>query len=200
MPLNDREIARRCGDADFNDPNYQYYNSNPMLHPFVGEKVRVGALSYGLGHFGYDIRIGKGLKKPLPTKVKAYIDPMKADNMDRQCFEDIDLSKDGDRYPLQPGEFVLAGTFEYFRIPSDIVAIVHDKSTLARLGVAVQNTVLEPGWNGYLTMEITNHGTNSIMLSAHMPIAQVMFHKGDIPCQLYDGKYQDQAYAEIAKG
>lgn len=199
MPLNDREIARRCGDVDYNDLNYHFYRGNPMLAPFVGEKVRIGALSYGLSHFGYDIRIGGSLKKALPCEIKTYIDPMKADNLDRQQFEIIDLAEEG-RYPLQPGEFILAGTFEYFKIPSDIVAIVHDKSTLARLGVAVQNTVLEPGWNGYLTMEITNHGTNAVMLSSHMPIAQVMFHKGNIPCKLYEGKYQNQEYAQVAKG
>lgn len=199
MPLNDVEIKRRCGGADRSDPGSDFYRGSPMLEPFVDSKTRVGALSHGLGHFGYDIRIGDMIREPLPRKTKAYIDPMDSADVERQRFKDVTLGED-DRYPLQPGQFILTGTYEYFRIPTDIVAIVHDKSTLARLGIAVQNTVLEPGWNGYLTMEITNHGVHTIMLSRHMPIAQVMFHKGNIPCTAYTGRYQDQEYAAPAKG
>lgn len=57
-----------------------------------------------------------------------------------------------------PGRFVLASTIEYFQMPSDLLGTVHDKSTLIRCGVAMQNTVIEPGWRGYLTIEITKHG------------------------------------------
>lgn len=199
MPLNDVEIKRRCGGGDRTDTGADYYRSAPMLKPFVDKKTKEGALSYGLGHFGYDIRIGDMLRIPQPRKTQAYIDPLNSEDVERQRFNDVDISE-GKQYCMRPGEFILTGTLEYFRIPSDIVAIVHDKSTLARLGIAVQNTVLEPGWNGYLTMELTNHGVHSIMLSAHMPIAQVIFYKGNIPCQLYDGRYQDQEFAAPAKG
>jgi dCTP deaminase len=58
---------------------------------------------------------------------------------------------------IPPGEFRLASTLERFNMPNDIMGIVHDKSTWARLGLAVQNTVIEPGWKGYLTVELTNH-------------------------------------------
>lgn len=58
---------------------------------------------------------------------------------------------------LPPGGFALASTVERFDLPPDIQMTVHDKSTLARRGLAVQATVAEPGWRGYLTMELTNH-------------------------------------------
>lgn len=58
---------------------------------------------------------------------------------------------------MPPGAFALASTVEHFDVPTDVVATVHDKSTLARMGLAVQNTVVEPGWRGYLTLELSNN-------------------------------------------
>jgi hypothetical protein len=74
-----------------------------------------------------------------------------------------------------------------------VVGVVHDKSSLARRGIAVQNTVLEPGWRGFLTLEITNHGPEPIMLKSGCAVAQVVFTFLDEPTERpYRGKYQDQ--------
>jgi len=73
-----------------------------------------------------------------------------------------------------------------------VVGIVHDKSSLARRGLAAQNTVLEPGWRGFLTLELTNHGTKPIRLEAGQPIAQILFHTVTGVVEPYSGKYQDQ--------
>lgn len=108
---------------------------------------------------------------------------------------------------VPPGEFVLGSSLERFKIPDYMVAIVHDKSTWARQGLAVQNTVAEPGWEGYLTLELTNHKRiltpleedflwpyNQIYLKKGMPIAQVIFHLLDRSTSIpYKGKYQSQA-------
>jgi dCTP deaminase len=94
---------------------------------------------------------------------------------------------------LRPGDFMLAVTCEHFDMPPDVLGIVHDKSTWARQGIAVQNTVIEPGWKGYLTLEITNHGTSTVVIQSGDPIAQIVCHLLDEPAEkLYDGKYQDQ--------
>ena len=96
-------------------------------------------------------------------------------------------------FTLWPGHFRLASTLEHFAMPNDLVGIVHDKSTWARLGVAVQNTVVEPGWTGWLTLELTNHSEYPREIMAGAPIAQVIFHLLDEPTdQPYAGKYQDQ--------
>lgn len=93
-----------------------------------------------------------------------------------------------------PDSFCLASSMERFHMPSNLLGIVHDKSTLARLGLAVQNTVIEPGWQGYLTLELTNHGRAILALEAGQPIAQIIFHLLDEPTQVpYSGKYQNQA-------
>lgn len=94
---------------------------------------------------------------------------------------------------LEPGDFLLASTVESFDMPPDVVGFVHDKSSWARLGVAVQNTVIEPGWRGFLTLELTNHSREAVVLERGDPIAQVVFQLLDEPAEHpYDGKYQDQ--------
>lgn len=106
------------------------------------------------------------------------------------CGYDVRLDQNVE---LQPGDFVLASTIEHFKIPINVAGVVHDKSSLARRGLAVQNTILEPGWRGYLTLELTNHYVNRIALRRGSAIAQVVFHVLDQPTSLpYDGKYQDQ--------
>ena len=94
---------------------------------------------------------------------------------------------------IPAGGFVLASTMERFVMPNDLLGIVHDKSTWARMGLALQNTVAEPGWAGHLTLELSNHGKFAIKLLAGMPIAQIIFHLTDQPVEnSYDGKYHNQ--------
>lgn len=94
---------------------------------------------------------------------------------------------------VHPGEFTLASTIEKFDMPLDMQAIIHDKSTWARLGLQVFNTVIDPGWRGFLTLEMVNHGRENVVLHSGTPIAHVVFHLLDHPTvRPYDGKYQDQ--------
>lgn len=94
---------------------------------------------------------------------------------------------------LRDGYFCLASTIERFDVPDDIMVKLHDKSSWARRGLFVQNTVFEPGWRGYATLELTYHSKTPLALKAGMPIAQAVFHRLDEPTvQKYDGKYQNQ--------
>lgn len=101
----------------------------------------------------------------------------------------------------------MGSSLEQFNMPTDMLGVVHDKSSWARKGLCVQNTVIEPGWRGYLTLEYTNHLPIRIALDGSprgfphgwiqiargMPIAQIIFHMLDFPTdQPYEGKYQDQ--------
>lgn len=95
---------------------------------------------------------------------------------------------------LQPGQFALGSTIELFDIPTDVLGHVADKSTWARRGLALQNTIIEPGWRGFLTVELTNHGPDVLVIDPGMPIAQIIFHQLLAPTeQPYgNGKYQNQ--------
>ena len=119
-------------------------------------------LSYGLGPAGYDVTV------------------------------EFDSDGFSQGIVLGIGEFVLASTIEWFTMPMNVMGIVHDKSTWARRGLAVQNTVLEPGWRGHLTLELSNHGVQGLVINRGDPIAQIVFHEVDEAVLGYMGKYQGQ--------
>ena len=111
-----------------------------------------------------------------------------------------------DEVVLHPGNFKLAVTIEYFSFPHDIMGMLVDKSTWARRGIAVQNTVFEPGWRGYPTIELSNHYGVSyrserprpVVIKAGSPIGQMLFMQLSEPTvQPYSGKYQDQPQKPI---
>ena len=102
---------------------------------------------------------------------------------------DIRIKQSVTLHPFR--RFALASAIEHFDMPDDLVAIVHDKSTWARRGLSVFNTVIEPGWRGYLTLELVYHGWRPLRVPAGVGIAQVIFHELHQRA-LYDGKYQDQ--------
>jgi dCTP deaminase len=95
---------------------------------------------------------------------------------------------------MWPGRFVLASAMERFQMPDNLLGVVHDKSSWARRGLSVLNTVIEPGWKGYLTLEIKLLACSFLRLRRGDPIAQIVFHRLDEPTvSPYRGKYQDQA-------
>lgn len=97
-----------------------------------------------------------------------------------------------EKITLWPGGHSLASTVEKFTMPNNLLGRVHDKSTWARQWITVQNTIIEPGWVGYLTLEIINHSFWFHTIPIGAPIAQIVFEFTDRPTKGYDGKYQDQ--------
>lgn len=103
-----------------------------------------------------------------------------------------------DALRLYPGGFALATTVERVCLPADLMGQLADKSSWARRGIAVQNTIFEPGWYGYPTIELSNHGPSVIWIPAGAPIAQMIFHVLDAPSDRpYSGKYQDQPQCPV---
>ena len=93
--------------------------------------------------------------------------------------------------------FARASTVERFVMPCNMVAIVHDKSTWIRRGLMVGNSVAEPGWCGWLTLELFYHGMGILRIPAGAGIAQAIFHEVQHPAQ-YVGRYQDQPDRPVA--
>jgi dCTP deaminase len=98
-------------------------------------------------------------------------------------------------HPLR--RFTLASSVERFQMPDDLVGLVKDKSTWARRGLSVFNTVVEPGWEGYLTYELVYHGWGVLRIPAGVGIAQVLFHQLVEPAR-YVGKYDKQPARPVA--
>ena len=136
----------------------------PILNMLLHKVVHEeSGMSYGLSACGYDIRIA----------------------------EDVSLPYLGEASYSSP--FSLASAIEEFDVNSQIVGFVKDKSSWARQGLSVFNTVIEPGWRGFLTLELINNGPKRLNIKAGTPIAQVVFQFLDAPTILpYTGKYQDQ--------
>lgn len=141
------------------------------LEPMFDKKIHHQGVSHGLAEVGYDIRIKQD--------VWFYGRPGSGacGHVNGKAF---------------PGRFTIASAMEEFSMPADLMGIVHDKSTWARRGLSVFNTVIEPGWKGFLTLELVYHGAKELLIPAGSGIAQVVFHRVMNPAR-YVGKYQNQA-------
>jgi dCTP deaminase len=150
--------------------------SNPPILGMLTEKHQEHGVSHGLAEVGYDIRIKQNV-----TFWPSYISPGR-----------IEIRDPGHEPVWKDGRFTIASAMEEFHMPNNLTGIVHDKSTWARRGLSVFNTVIEPGWKGFLTLELVYHGDEVLEIPAGAGIAQVLFHQVAVPAS-YDGKYQDQA-------
>lgn len=140
-------------------------------------KQRLHGVSYGLSEAGYDIRLAQTVT----------FSPSLHGNMHQSVNSG----------PITLSRFALASAQEYFQMPDDLIGRVCDKSTWARKGVSVFNTVIEPGWKGYLTLELVYHGDDFLELPAGAGIAQVLFSEIKLT-KAYTGKYQDQDNRPVA--
>ena len=102
------------------------------------------------------------------------------------------LAEHGSFIVLGPGSYELIGSIERFQMPNFLLAEIADKSTWVRLGLTVQNSKAEPGWCGYLTLEIANHSQKPIKIYHGDPIAHIVFHEIKGHVIPYNGKYQNQ--------
>ena len=84
---------------------------------------------------------------------------------------------EGDVFILHPGEFVLGSTAERVVLPDDLVSRLEGKSSLGRLGLLIHSTAgfVDPGWDGHLTLELSNVANLPITLYPGMKIGQISF-------------------------
>ena len=106
-----------------------------------------------------------------------------------------------DRYVLMPGQFVLATTMEYFKLPDNLTAFVEGRSSLGRMGLFIQNAGwVDPGFEGEITLELFNANKCAIELKAGRRVGQLVFEEMDKPAlHPYNGKYQGQKGATDSK-
>ena len=84
---------------------------------------------------------------------------------------------DGEPFILHPGEFVLGSTLERVTLPDDLVARLEGKSSLGRLGLLIHSTAgfIDPGWDGHVTLELSNVANLPITIYPEMKIGQLSF-------------------------
>ena len=107
---------------------------------------------------------------------------------------------DADPFILHPGEFVLGSTLERVTLPDDLVARLEGKSSLGRLGLLIHSTAgfIDPGWDGHVTLELSNVANLPITIYPGMKIGQLSFVQMSEPAETPYGagglgsKYQGQ--------
>ncbi len=159
-----------------------------MIKPFAENQVREGVISYGLSSYGYDLRVADEFK--IFTNVNSTIvDPK---GFDERSFVEFR----GPVCIIPPNSFALARSVEYFKIPRSVVTVCVGKSTYARCGIIVNVTPLEPEWEGYVTLEISNTTPLPARVHSNEGLCQILFFESDELCETSykdkKGKYQSQ--------
>ena len=166
-----------------------------MIVPFIENQVRENVISYGVSSYGYDVRIADEYK--IFTNINSTIvDPK---HFDPKSFVDFK----GEVCIVPPNSFALGRTIEYFKIPRKTMTICVGKSTYARCGIITNVTPLEPEWDGYITLEVSNTTPLPAKIYSGEGIAQILFFESDEECLTSyaekKGKYQGQTGVTLPK-
>lgn len=152
------------------------------IDPFSDDMIRAA---------GITMHLGANLLKPLPGKVVDVKNKLTPD------YREITLTAEKP-YPLESGEFILGHTLQTVTVGPSLGFLIEGRSTLARVGMTIVQTAMlvYPGHrNRTITLELANHGPNTILLYPRMKIARVAIIELRTPCsEEYDdaGKYRHQ--------
>ena len=166
-----------------------------MIEPFEEGLVQEGVISYGLSSYGYDLRAAP--EWAVFTNVNNTL-------VDPKAFDESSLiRREGDSCIIPPNSFGLTRSVEYLRIPRDVMVICLGKSSYARCGLVTHVTPLEPGWEGHVTLEISNTTPLPARVYANEGIVQILFFQGEEPPEVSyadrGGKYQGQRGVTLPK-
>lgn len=116
-----------------------------------------------------DLRLGTEFKVSIPTK--SPLIGIVEEPVDQ--FFQTTYRAFGENFILHPNQLVLVNTFEYIRIPNDLVGMINTRSSLNRLGLNV-TSIIHPGYAGTLTLQLENNGVNAINLTCGMRLVQLV--------------------------
>ncbi|EMA31499.1 MULTISPECIES: dCTP deaminase [Haloarcula] len=177
MMLSDVDIKNRLEDGDL------------VIEPLADPDLQIQPATV-------DVRLGQKFRTFNNGNISC-VDPT-VDEMPEKYTTEVDIEEDGE-FILHAGEFVLGTLRERVEIPRDLVAHLNGRSSMGRLGVVVHATagVVDPGFKGELTLELSNLGNSPVALHPDMRIAQLSFQKLQTPAERPYGhgresKYQNQ--------
>ncbi|WP_276251567.1 dCTP deaminase [Haloarcula rara] len=184
MILSDADILRRLEEGDL------------VVEPLDDPDIQIQPASV-------DLRLGQEFLEFQRTNISC-IHP----NSEEEVSEYVDETyvEDGNEFILHPGDFVLGTTYETVGIPDDLIAHVQGRSSLGRLAVVIHATagVVDPGYRGQITLELSNLGTAPVALTPGMRISQLILTELKTPADRPYGaergsKYQDQSGPQASK-
>jgi dCTP deaminase len=143
-----------------------------VIDPFTPDAIQPSSVDL---HLDRRFRVFRNSRYP-------YID-VRADQP--ELTELVEIGGD-EPFILHPGEFVLGSTFERVELPNDLVARLEGKSSLGRLGLLIHSTAgyVDPGWEGNLTLELSNVANLPITLYDGMKIGQISFQRLSSPAEV----------------
>jgi len=146
-----------------------------VIDPYIPEAVQPSSVDL---HLDRRFRVFRNSRYP-------YID-VRTDQP--ELTELVEIGGD-EPFILHPGEFVLGSTFERVELPNDLVARLEGKSSLGRLGLLIHSTAgyVDPGWEGNLTLELSNVANLPITLYDGMKIGQISFQRLSSPVEVAYG-------------
>jgi dCTP deaminase len=149
--LSDRTIRRLLGEGQIE------------LEPYDDSLMQPSSVDVRVDRY---FRVFRNSRYP-------YID-VKAEQEELTELVEID---DETAFILHPGEFVLGSTLERVKLPDDLVARLEGKSSLGRLGLLIHSTAgfIDPGWDGHVTLELSNVANLPITIYFGMKIGQLSF-------------------------
>lgn len=147
---------------------------------------------------GDEFKVFKVIRKP-------YIDPKDEDDIAE--YMESSTVPEGEAFIIHPNEFALATTQEYVKVPDDLVARVEGRSSMGRLGVTMHVTAgyVNPGFEGRITLEISNIGAMPVALYPGQRVCQLVFETMTTPAELPYGhpkrnsKYMKQLKPESSR-
>ncbi len=166
----------------------QMVRKHRMIEPFTSKIMRGGKVSYGLSSYGYDLRVADEFKIFTNT-YSVVVDPK---HFNEKSF----VNFKGKECIIPPNSFALSRSVEYLRIPKKVLGLCIGKSTYARCGIIVNVTPVQPEWEGYLVIEISNTTPLPAKIYAHEGIANIVFFESSEEAQKsykdLAGKYSHQ--------
>jgi dCTP deaminase len=174
MILSDQDIHRRLDDGELE------------VDPIDDRDLQIQPASI-------DLRLGREFVVYKLPHV-ACIDT-REDAAEQGYTETVEIDED-EPFILHPGEFVLGSTYEWVNIPDDLVARVEGRSSIGRLAVVVHATAgfIDPGFEGRITLELSNLGRVAVQLYPGMRISQLVFHEMTSPAERPYGPERGSKY------
>lgn len=165
-----------------------------LIDPCDGDDIQPSSVDL---HLGTDFQVFRNSRYP-------YIDPLR----EQPGLTEAVTASVAEPFVLHPSEFVLGTTIERIALPEDIVGRLEGKSSLGRLGLLIHSTAgyVDPGWDGKLTLELSNVANLPILLVPGMKIGQISFSQMTTPVDRPYGhpelgsKYMGQHEATPSRG
>ncbi|WP_299237089.1 dCTP deaminase [Natronomonas sp.] len=184
MILSDADIRRRLTEGDL------------VVEPLADPELQIQPASV-------DLRLGREFLEFQRTNIPC-IHPNSEQEVD-EYVEETYVEESGE-FILHPGDFVLGTTKERIEVPPDLLGTVQGRSSLGRLAIVIHATagIVDPGYRGQITLELSNLGTAPVALNPDMRISQVIFTELKTPAESPYGdergsKYQGQTGPQASR-